>query len=147
METITTLIKQNSISDPENKYICEIKTNNLNNLKLYNDILQIIFGFLKWQKYYDICNFYNLSCNYDSYFREINPKVYPKIETVCNMKIEHLNIIKYLLNYFSTYQQTIYIKRYSNKHLWLTLSKAFNNACKNKYKSIIMQLLSFGVKP
>src|SRR5579872_6555451 len=105
------------------------KLNNLDDVPICTDVLQIVFGYLKWQTYYEICNFYNFPSNYDAYFKEMNPKAYPKIDTICNMKFEHSNLVKYLLNFFSTYQQTIYIKKYTSKRLERTLDKAFDNAC------------------
>jgi hypothetical protein len=121
------------------------KSNNLNDIPICTDVLQIVFGYLKWQTYYEICNFYNFPSNYDAYFAEMNPKAYPKIDKICNVKVEHLNLVKYLLNFFSTYQQTSknYVKRYTNSRLAKAFDKAFDNACKNKHRLLIDQLLNF----
>src|SRR5437588_73197 len=111
--------------------------NNLREIELCDDILQIIFSFSNWEKYTNLCNFYNIPFRINLYFQTMNPKLYPKLEHVCNTKFEQINLVKYLLNFISIYELNViknYTKIYSNKGLKKSLKNAFINSCKNEHK-------------
>ena len=60
------------------------------------ELFEIILSYLPWKEYYDICKKENIVLNFDIYFKTRTKNWIPKIDNVCGMKGDYVEMVKYL---------------------------------------------------
>lgn len=63
---------------------------------LYDDLLHVVFCYTKWSDYIELCNEYDITINYDKYFKDYNQAEIPRLIDICSHNEEYPRLFKYI---------------------------------------------------